>query len=304
MSQDIILKFADAGILVNDAAYDKINLLEDPVHISSSLISDLIGKGIKKRDLVILTGEMLDTFLEKEGILKSLDNVSNSSKSINSNLNDLKVNLESKSTISSPENPGNITTPENSLSIGHPTMDKVTETIPETDINPLDIPRSVNFNFEVIQDTSKKSYTSGDIKDIIAYFKSRYSKIKNILVKRKELKDYMPISDIFQTKDVIKIIGMVKDFRTTKNGHKILEIEDETGEISVLVHNENHKLFEKSETIVRDEVIGVIGSRKGNFVISSEIIQPGVPRIEEKTMDFTVVFISDVHIGSHNFLRR
>ncbi len=302
MSQDIILKFADAGILVNDAAYDKINLLEDPVHISSSLISDLIGKGIKKRDLVILTGEMLDTFLEKEGILKSLDNVSNSSKSINSNLNDLKVNLESKSTISSPENPGNITTPENSLSIGHPTMDKVTETIPETDINPLDIPRSVNFNFEVIQDTSKKSYTSGDIKDIIAYFKSRYSKIKNILVKRKELKDYMPISDIFQTKDVIKIIGMVKDFRTTKNGHKILEIEDETGEISVLVHNENHKLFEKSETIVRDEVIGVIGSRKGNFVISSEIIQPGVPRIEEKTMDFTVVFISDVHIGSHNFL--
>jgi DNA polymerase II small subunit len=37
-------------------------------------------------------------------------------------------------------------------------------------------------------------------------------------------------------------------------------------------------------------------------VISSEIIQPGVPRIEEKTMDFTVVFISDVHIGSHNFL--
>ena len=302
MSQDIILKFADAGILVNDAAYDKINLLEDPVHISSSLISDLIGKGIKKRDLVILTGEMLDTFLEKEGILKSLDNVSNSSKSINSNLNDLKVNLESKSTISSPENPGNITTPENSLSIGHPTMDKVTETIPETDINPLDIPRSVNFNFEVIQDTSKKSYTSGDIKDIIAYFKSRYSKIKNILVKRKELKDYMPISDIFQTKDVIKIIGMVKDFRTTKNGHKILEIEDETGEISVLVHNENHKLFEKSETIVRDEVIGVIGSRKGNFVISSEIIQPGVPRIEEKTMDFTIVFISDVHIGSHNFL--
>jgi DNA polymerase II small subunit len=302
MSQDIILKFADAGILVNDAAYDKINLLEDPVHISSSLISDLIGKGIKKRDLVILTGEMLDTFLEKEGILKSLDNVSNSSKSIDSNLNDLKVNLESKSIISSPENPGNITAPENSLSISHPTMDKVTETIPETDINSLDIPRSVNFNFEVIQDTSKKSYTSGDIKDIIAYFKSRYSKIKNILVKRKELKDYMPISDIFQTKDVIKIIGMVKDFRTTKNGHKILEIEDETGEISVLVHNENHKLFEKSETIVRDEVIGVIGSRKGNFVISSEIIQPGVPRIEEKTMDFTVVFISDVHIGSHNFL--
>ncbi len=306
MSQNILLKFADAGILVNDKAYDKINLLEDPVHISSSLISDLIGKGIKKRDLVILTGDMLDTFLEKEGLLKSLDNASNSFETAPPDLNNLKVNLESESNISSPKITENITNPENSLSAGYSTMDNkmdmVTENVPETDINSLKIPQNVNFNFEVIQDTSKKSYTSGDIKDIISYFKSRYSKIKNILVKRKELKDYLPISDIFQTKDVIKIIGMVKDFRTTKNGHKILEIEDETGEISVLVHNENHKLFEKSETIVRDEVIGIIGSRKGNFVISSEIIQPGVPRIEEKPMDFTAVFISDVHVGSHNFL--
>lgn len=300
MSQDIILKFADAGILVNDAAYDKINLLDDPVHISSSLISELIGKGIKKRDLVILTGEILDTFLEKEGLLKSSDNISNSSMTSISDNSDFEGNLESESVIYQ-EKHENIMTPDNNLLSDHSTIDNVNKIVPETDIK-LDIPSNVNFNFEVIQDTSKKSYTSGDIKDIISYFKSRYSKIKSILIKRKELKDYSPICDIFQSKDVIKIIGMVKDFRTTKNGHKILEIEDDTGEISVLVHNENHKLFEKSETIVRDEVIGIIGSRKGNFVISSEIIQPGVPRIEEKPMDFTVVFISDVHVGSHNFL--
>ncbi|MDO8869465.1 MAG: DNA-directed DNA polymerase II small subunit [Methanobacteriaceae archaeon] len=296
MSQNILLKFADAGILVNEVAYDKINLLDDPVHISSSLITDLVGKGIKKRDLVILTGEMLDRFLEKEGIISQ---VKISSSEPNSTNFDSSLKLESR--IENLENP-EIDTEYSSLGNYSPEIDLVTESVSEADIQSLNIPSNVEFNFEIIQDTSKKSYTSGDIKDMISYFNSRYEKIKGILSKRRELKGSISITDIFQTKDEVKIIGMVKDFRTTKNGHKILEIEDETGEISVLVHNDNHKLFEKSETIVRDEVIGIIGIRKGNLFISSEIIHPGVPRIEEKPMNFSAVFISDVHIGSLNFL--
>ncbi len=298
MSQNILLKFADAGILVNEAAYDKINLLDDPVNVSSSLITDLIGKGIKKRDLVILTCDMLDNFLEKEGLLGSTKtSISESNSSLDSNDSNLKfeTNLE---TMESP----NIGTEYSSISNYSQEIDLVSETVSEADVKSLNIPSNVEFNFEIIQDTSKKSYTSGDIKDMISYFKSRYDKIKGILSRRRELKGSLPITDIFQTKDEVKIIGMVKDFRTTKNGHKILEIEDDSGEISVLVHNDNHKLFEKSETIVRDEVIGIIGIRKGNLFISSEIIHPGVPRIEEKPMDFSAVFISDVHIGSLNFL--
>ncbi|MDP3033717.1 MAG: DNA polymerase II small subunit, partial [Methanobacteriaceae archaeon] len=296
MSQNILLKFANAGILVNEAAYDKINLLDDPVHISSSLITDLVGKGIKKRDLVILTGEMLDRFLEKEGMISQ---VKISSSEPNSTNFDSSLKLESRiKNLESTE----IDTEYSSLGNYSPEIDLVTESVSEADIPSLNIPSNVEFNFEIIQDTSKKSYTSGDIKDMISYFNSRYEKIKGILSKRRELKGSISITDIFQTKDEVKIIGMVKDFRTTKNGHKILEIEDETGEISVLVHNDNHKLFEKSETIVRDEVIGIIGVRKGNLFISSEIIHPGVPRIEEKPMNFSAVFISDVHIGSLNFL--
>lgn len=307
MSQDILLKFADAGILVNDAAYEKINLLDDPIHISSSLIADLIGKGIKKKDLVILTREMLDNFLEKEGI-SNINNM-NSENSFSSDPNLEISNLEMSSNMGATgiesENSGDIALKEPIIPNYTPEIDLVTESAPMDSIrneDSLTIPNHMEFDFEILQDTSKKSYTSGDIKDIISYFKSRYNKIKDILAKRRELKDHMSIADIYQSKDVIKIIGMVKDFRTTKNGHKIMELEDETGEISVLVHNDNHKLFERSETIVRDEVIGIIGSRKGNLVISSEIIHPGVPRIAEKPMDFSVVFISDVHIGSLNFL--
>lgn len=95
---------------------------------------------------------------------------------------------------------------------------------------------------------------------------------------------------------------MVNDVRSTKNNHRIIELEDDTGEISVVVHNENHRLFERSEKLVRDEVVGVQGTKKGRFVVASEIFHPGVPRIQEKEMDFSVAFISDVHIGSQTFL--
>lgn len=296
MSQNILLKFADAGILVNESAYDKINLLDDPVHVSSSLITDLVGKGIKKRDLVILTADMLDSFLEKEGLLNQVESSSSESNSTNVN-----ADLKFESDLTTVENP-DIGTEYSSINNYSQKIDLVSETVSKENIESLKFPSNVEFNFEIIQDTSKKSYTSGDIKDMISYFKSRYEKIKGILSKRRELKGSLSINDIFQTKDEVKIIGMVKDFRTTKNGHKILEIEDDSGEISVLVHNDNHKLFEKSETIVRDEVVGIIGVRKGNLFISSEIVHPGVPRIEEKPMDFSAVFISDVHIGSLNFL--
>ena len=110
------------------------------------------------------------------------------------------------------------------------------------------------------------------------------------------------MKDVGVRDDVVNVIGMVNDIHNTKNNHKIMEIEDETGSITVLIHNENHSLFEMAESIVKDEVIGVIGSKKGSLVIASEIIHPSVPRIDEKKMDFSAVFISDIHIGSSTFL--
>jgi DNA polymerase II small subunit len=102
--------------------------------------------------------------------------------------------------------------------------------------------------------------------------------------------------------DLVKVIGMVNDVRTTKNNHKLFELEDETGLANVLVHNENESLFEKAEMVVKDEVLGVVGSRKGSLLIASQLINPGIPRIDEKPMDFSTVFLSDTHIGSSTFL--
>ena len=252
MSDDIILKFTNANILINDKAYERIITQENSIKFTESLIEDIV---YSNQNIIVLTEEILDQYLEK---------------------NDLNGEISSE------------------------VIQENVDTNPPVSQSKFQTGRP--FDFHIIQDTTKKSYTSGEVKDFITYFNSRYEQLRNILNKRRELKDHRPINRIGKNDDALKIIGMVNDIKNTKNSHKIIELEDETGSISVLVHNENHQLYEKAEKIVRDEVIGIIGSKKGTLVIASDIVQPGVPRIDEKPMDFGAVFISDVHIGSSTFL--
>ena len=261
MNDDIILKFTNAELLIDDSAYKKIEQQENSLQFADSLIQDVSGS---KSDLFILTGAIVEQFLQKNIANQIISNYS-------------------------PENVGVIDEGYDSPYSGNVSQSKL-----------LDIP----FNFEVLQDASKKSYTNGEIKDFTSYFNSRFQKLKALLLKKPGLRDSYPMKDVGVRDDVVNVIGMVNDIRNTKNNHKIMEIEDETGFITVLIHNENHSLFEKAESIVKDEVIGVIGSKKGTLVIASDIIHPSVPRIEEKKMDFSAVFISDIHIGSSTFLEK
>lgn len=163
-------------------------------------------------------------------------------------------------------------------------------------------PCNIDYNYNVIQDTSKKSYTSGEIGNLITYFKNRYSKLSKILSKRPELKAYQKISDLEEKATDLSLIVMVREIRSTKNGHKIIVFDDDTGEISVLFHKDNHELFRKSEKLVKDEVVGILAEKKGDLAIANQIIQPGVPRVAKKSMNFSAVFTSDIHIGSLTFL--
>ena len=163
---------------------------------------------------------------------------------------------------------------------------------------------NVEYDFKIIQDTSKKSYTSGELENLIAYFKSRYEKLSNILSKRPELRNFTKIADIDESQESLSLILMVREIRTSKNGHKIVEFEDDTGNISILFSNNNEELFAEAEKLVRDEVIGVIAnkSKDSGFAFGQQIINPGVLSVPEKEMDFGIVFLSDVHIGSLTFL--
>lgn len=156
--------------------------------------------------------------------------------------------------------------------------------------------------YEIIMDVSNKSYTDGDINDLNKYFNDRYTKLKKIIQENPEFKQ---ITDLKNTKaniENLNSIGIINSINNTKNGHRILEIEDPTGTGTVLILKDMEDLYESSSTLVKDEVIGVTGSSNGSLIRADEIVHPSIQRrIVDKPMDFSIVFISDVHIGSKMF---
>lgn len=166
---------------------------------------------------------------------------------------------------------------------------------------------TVNFDkFKVIKDTSNQSYTSGDIGNLIEYFQNRYKKLSGILSQRPELRTFQKINEITENQTDLNLIVMITDIRSTKNGHYLIEVEDDTGSLPILVSKDNDELINYAKNLMKDEVIGVIAEKRAGsenqLAICKNLIDPGVPRIDRKEVDFGTVFTSDVHIGSSTFL--
>ena len=302
----ILLKFAKKGINLSPEAYDKVINAENPVDFASSLIVKLKGDKFSSKDLVSVSGEVID---EITGNKTKKDN---SQKTLTS-----EEPIEEKPVEKEPK----VETPPKKESLSIDNLKKDTDS-PEKHVNKEILEASetiknekikfkrneqktnVKYDFKILQDTSKKSYTSGELENLIAYFKSRYEKLSKILQRRPELRNFTKIADIDDSQDSLTMILMVREIRSSKNGHKIVEFEDDTGTISVLFSNKNEELFAEAEKLVKDEVIGVIANKSddSNFAFGQQIINPGVVRVPEKEMDFGIVFLSDVHIGSLTFL--
>ena len=312
----ILLKFAKKGINLSPEAYERVVNAENPLNFASNLIVKLKSDKFSSKDLVSVSGETVDEIL---GVKPKTESSNQETLAA-----DVKPAVEKEAPKKEPE--VDKTTQKDapkeiektgSLESFKKESDKTetyvnkeileaSETIKDTKIKfkRNEQKTNVQYDFKIIQDTSKKSYTSGELENLIAYFKSRYEKLANILSKRPELRNYTKIADIADSQDSLSLILMVREIRSSKNGHKIVEFEDDTGNISVLFSNKNEELFAEAEKLVRDEVVGVIANKSDDrgFAFGQEIINPGVLRIPEKKMDFGIVFLSDVHIGSLTFL--
>lgn len=321
MTNKILLKFAKKGINLSPGAYNKIMALKNPLDFSSSLIVKLKGDNYTSKDLISVNESIVEEVmkdlnpLKKEDIstekpFETKEKVKPSNKTLfkrkESNISP-KKNKTTLTDISPKKNKStlnNIPSSEDKKENENNIIEKASEKVKNTKVK---FKRNLNkthikYDFKILQDTSKKSYTSGEIENLITYFKSRYEKIANILTKRPELKTFQKIGEIEDIQTNLNLILMVKDIRTTKNGHKLVEFEDDTGTIPILFSNKDEELFRESEKLVKDEVVGIIAERKKELAIGTQIINPGVPRIPKKEMDFGIVFLSDVHIGSLTFL--
>ena len=297
----ILLKFAKKGINLSPEAYKKVISSKDPLDFSSSLIVKLKSDKYTSKDLISVSGETVD---EIAGVKSDDTKVSESSKTEKPKVKTSESQKEVKKTPQSIESLKKDTDVKEKVI--NKEIEEASETVKDTKVKfKRNLEKTnVEYDFKIIQDTSKKSYTSGEIENLISYFKSRYEKLSNILQRRPELKTYTKIADIQEDQTDLILIVMVREIRSSKNGHKIVEFEDDTGNISVLFSQKNEELFAEAEKLVRDEVVGIVARKSNdrNFAFGQEIINPGVLRIPEKEMDFGIVFLSDVHIGSLTFL--
>ncbi len=156
----------------------------------------------------------------------------------------------------------------------------------------------------ILKDITGDSTCVGDIIDFRKLFNDRYSTIKKMLAKRRELSGIIPIAKAKKMQREVKLVGMLNDTRTTKHGHTLLEIEDETDKVQVLVMKGPRRA---GDGFIKDEVLGVAGafSKDGEIVIAKEIVRPDVPMNSGMTPNGSgavMAFVSDIHVGSDTFL--
>jgi len=160
---------------------------------------------------------------------------------------------------------------------------------------------------KVTRDITGNSTCEGDIIDFARYFNDRFRKIKGMLARRRELVGCLPVPRALRMSREVRMVVMVNEVRTTKNGHKLIEVEDDEGKCPVLILKDSPLI---NDSIVPDEVIGIVGktSQKGDMVVLNELIRPDVPLrgagMQPSDSSSKVGFLSDVHIGSNTFLHR
>lgn len=167
--------------------------------------------------------------------------------------------------------------------------------------------RQVDIKLVADTDITGQSLCEGKIDDFARYFKHRYNSLKRMLATRRDFGwSGMGIKDAVGMDREVKVIAIVSEISTTKNGHKMLTIEDDTGVCKALILKDSPAI---DGIIVTDEVLGIIGkpTSSKDMVIVSEIFRPDVPankRWERSDSVASVAFLSDIHVGSDTFLKK
>ena len=155
---------------------------------------------------------------------------------------------------------------------------------------------------ELLSNYEENFDIKGGVEDFHSYFTTRYQKISNILRGRPELEGVTSIRNTNLSRlEELSLIGMVTEISETKAGHYIMELEDQTGSVKVIIPkgSEGHKI---APEIVYDEVVGVSGRSGKEVVFARNVTFPGVPQTNWPEQDFSIAMISDTHVGSRMFM--
>ncbi len=156
-------------------------------------------------------------------------------------------------------------------------------------------------SYRILKNYTQTYHITG-IEDMSAYFLARLDYFKKQL--RGRLSNTISISNLRKSgRDKISLIAIVSNKTKTRNGNYMFTLEDYSGQIKAIAVGE--KVKQIAESVVYDDVLGFVGSAGDNVFFIDEIVWPDIPIKEEKkdpNNDTNVAFISDLHIGSKNFL--
>ncbi len=173
-----------------------------------------------------------------------------------------------------------------------------------------DIPaKEIESRLTIYQETdvTGKSTSSGKLEDFLEYFTQKYENLRGVLRERGHLAGEVPIKVVKKYSEEATVIGMVRDKRESRRGYKFLEVEDPTGELTVLIPKDNDHLQGIYDEIMLDEVVAIAGVVRKDLFIAREILEPELPVSHQTnwTQDaVNMVLLSDIHVGSNLFLER
>ncbi|MFA4946209.1 MAG: DNA-directed DNA polymerase II small subunit [Candidatus Micrarchaeia archaeon] len=161
-------------------------------------------------------------------------------------------------------------------------------------------------SFSEENDVSGKSTCTGVIEDFVGCFNDRFKREKEFLRLRSSVRPFATASRVksAQDREKYRVIGMISSKRTTKNGHLLVELEDDTGVIPCLFSKNDAATLAIGSELLLDEVIAVDGLVSKGLFIADAVTWPELPYRErpEIESDACIAFISDMHIGSKHFL--
>jgi DNA polymerase II small subunit len=270
MESNILKLFLEKGFLLDKEMHDFLNELDD-----SDVANEILDKiAVVSRKKVITKSLVGDNIEKIKPILFELDG--EKKKLVDKYFVNVSISVEVKKESSIEDN-----------------VEKV-----------------VKYNSDYIEPGNVKILSSPiissqklEVRNFVKHFRSRYNGMKKLLMERPELDNLISIDKITGNNEIC-IIGIVTSKQITKNKNLILEVEDLTGSVKILINQNKEEVYEKSKEILLDDIIGFKCNGTRDFLFVNDFFYPDCHVVEKKRLneESYALFISDIHVGSNNFL--
>ncbi len=184
-------------------------------------------------------------------------------------------------------------------------LKKETEFSPPSDFKP--VAKEYDSDIKMIHslDVTGKSRTTGEIENFVNCFRNRFERISKMLKHNRTDISTVTLEDAKKhTGERVRVIVLITEKRETKKGNLLFEIEDLTGAFKVVFSKEKN---DNAKGIILDDVVAITGKVLEPYIIAEDVEWPDIPVVREKKKtekDLAIVYLSDLHFGSNNFMKR